>query len=182
MKTTSVFCELYLQGLQLIGYTVLHEAQESFRTWRNVRTELSSPVINLNREISSLLKEVEKTKGWRTRLQSSGSHAGLPSFPWLSQIPGDKQGFSSLYCHANHCLAGIHIRWLHGWLCGLETGAYEAKVAVSLQLSFCEENLCIVYRVWTANLYQLSHKCLRGYQSEASGSLRARELLLMGNL
>lgn len=38
-------------------------------------------------------------------------------------------------------LAGVRITWLHGCLCGLETDAYEAKVAVSPQLSFCKKKL-----------------------------------------
>lgn len=56
-------------------------------------------------------------------------------------------------------LAGTQVRWLHNWLCELVSDAYEAKIAVSLQFSFCKEKLCTIYRVCIANLYQLSHKC-----------------------
>lgn len=100
--------------------------------------------MSLNKEIRSLPAGAKKTKGQRSLLQNTGTHTGLPGFPLLSKDSWRKAMF--LLIAVGLCLGPEwSSTWLEFasavWLCGLETDAYEFKVAVSLQLSFCEAKL-----------------------------------------
>jgi hypothetical protein len=102
--------------------------------------------MSLSKEIRSPLAAIvdQDSQSW---LWNKGSHQ-----PGQSSITFSKISWRKAICLLTARLKGMSwditktaLGWnLHQmtahWLCGLETGAYKAKVAISLQLSFCEKN------------------------------------------
>lgn len=140
--------------------------------------------MSLNKEIRSVPAGADQeTAITAPEYRLPGRPAQLPStFP---KVPGEKQCFSlqgqpraqseAVPGWNSHQMAAWLALWLGAWCLG-------GRVAASLQLSFCEETLCIIYRACTANLYQLSRKCLCGTKVRLQGAgRRARRIPFDGS-
>lgn len=126
------------QGCQPTRYTTsLHEAQGSCRTWRNVRTELGSQVMSLNKAIRSLPAGADQetavtTAEYRLPHRPAQLSGTFPKFP------GGKQCFSLLQGRPgapSKAVPGWNLHQMAEWL-ALWLGAWGLEARLVLHSSY----------------------------------------------